>query len=193
MLAMVGAGCRGGQATISPISGTSVVLAFGDSLTSGAGAGSAENYPAVLAGLIGCRVVNAGLSGEDTSSALDRLPSVLAEQRPDLVILCHGGNDMLKRQDTTLTAANLGAMIELVRNSGADLILISVPAPALQLKAAPFYQHIATQYEVPLESQILTRLLSAPALKSDAIHLNAAGYRQLAEAIQSLIHKSQRK
>ena len=191
MLALC-AGC-GGNPKIRKLSASSIIVAFGDSLTSGAGAGQDESYPSVLSRMIGCRVVNAGESGEDTSTGLGRLPTVLGNERPDLVILCHGGNDMLRGQDPGLTISNLNAMIEMVKAAGADVILIGVPKPALFLKPAPFYQEIATKRGIPFDAKTVTRILSTPALTSDPVHPNAGGYRQLAESINTLIGKSQGK
>ena len=99
----------------------------------------------------------------------------------------------MRGQDASITISNLNAMIEMVRNAGADVILIGVPKPALFLKPAPFYQKIATKRGIPLDAKTVTRILSPPALTSDPVHPNAGGYRQLAESINTLIGKSQRK
>jgi lysophospholipase L1-like esterase len=185
------AGC-GSSSKIRKLSSSSIVVAFGDSLTSGTGASQDESYPSVLSKMIGCRVVNAGEAGEDTSSGLDRLPSVLKNERPELVILCMGGNDMLRGQDTSITVANLNAMISMVKDTGADVVLIGVPKPALLLKPAPFYQEIAVKHDIPFSAQAVSNILSTPGLTSDPAHPNASGYRKLAESIRTLITKSQK-
>jgi len=191
-LLAVCAGC-GGHPKIRKLSPSSVIVAFGDSLTFGTGAGKAESYPSVLSGMIGCRVVNEGVPGEDTTSGLARLRGVLENDHPDLVILCHGGNDMLDGEDQGITIANLNAMITKVENAGADVILIGVPKPGLLLKPAAFYREIAAKQEIPIEPEALAEILSSPALKSDAVHPNAAGYRQLAESVKTCIIGSQGK
>lgn len=184
------AGC-GGRPGIGKISKDSVVVAFGDSLTSGTGADKAQSYPAVLSDLMGCRVVNAGVAGEDTAAGLARLPSLLAKEEPDLVVLCHGGNDMLRHQDRDTTIRNLHAMLLLIKEARADAVLIGVPKPGLILKAPEFYQDIASRHRIPYEGGSIGKILSSPALKSDHAHPNERGYRKLAEAIAGLIRESQ--
>ena len=72
------------------------VLAFGDSLTSGVGVSKTESYPSVLARMTGLNVINAGVSGELTQEGLGRLPALLDEISPNLLILAEGGNDILR-------------------------------------------------------------------------------------------------
>ena len=73
-----------------------VILSFGDSLTYGFGAEYGFSYPDYLEKKIGLRVINEGINGELSSEGLLRLP-LLLEQKPDLVILCHVGNDILNK------------------------------------------------------------------------------------------------
>lgn len=181
-------GC--GKPRIDKVVPRSVVLAFGDSLTSGFGADERESYPTVLASKLGCRVVNAGISGEDTESALARLPDVLEEHRPDLVILCSGGNDMLRMDPPGQVESNLRQMMNLVKRSGADQVLVGVPKPGALLNVPDFYRELAKELDVPFEGKALKRILTDPNLKSDPIHPNAEGYAQLAGDLLKLIRKS---
>lgn len=86
---VLGSGC-GGNSKIRRLTASSVIVAFGDSLTSGTRASEDESYPSVLSGMIESRVVNAGVAGEHTAAGLRRLPAVLKREQPDLVILCEG-------------------------------------------------------------------------------------------------------
>jgi len=172
---------------LRPLAGNAVVLAFGDSLTRGNGAPAGNAYPEVLAGLLDRTVINAGVPGEVTADGLKRLPQLLDAHRPDLVILCHGGNDFLRRHDRAGTAANLSAMVELCRASGADVLLVGVPEFGLFLKPPEFYREVAERFVIPYEAEIVSELLGDRDFKSDTIHPNAAGYRRMAGAIFNLI------
>jgi len=167
-----------------------VILAFGDSLTFGTGATLTESYPAILESLVGRQVVNSGVPGEVTGEGLSRLPEVLEREKPALLILCHGGNDLLRRLDQKQTANNLRAMIRLARARGIAVVIIAVPSPGIALSPPPLYRETAAEMKIPLEENALTMVLSDGALKSDYIHPNAAGYRRLAESIAALLKKS---
>lgn len=165
------------------------ILAFGDSLTAGTGAGETESYPAVLARLTGRVVVNAGVSGEFSAAGLQRLPELLEREHPALLILCHGGNDLLARQDHQSIAGNLRAMIRLAGERGVPVLLVAVPSPDLSLKPPPFYEELSREFKIPIEQKALTHILAKGSLKSDHVHPNAAGYRRLAEALETLLKK----
>jgi acyl-CoA thioesterase I len=166
------------------------ILAFGDSLTAGTGAGDAESYPAVLARLTGRNVVNAGVPGEVSGGGVQRLPELLERERPALLILCHGGNDLLARQNHQLIADNLRAMIRIAGVRGVPVLLVAVPSPDLMLKPPSLYEELAREFRIPLERKALAHILGKGALKSDHVHPNAAGYRLLAEALAELLKKS---
>lgn len=172
------------------LSKDAVILAFGDSLTFGTGADPAQSYPAVLGELINRRVVNSGVPGEVTTEGLSRLPEVLERERPALLLLCHGGNDQLRRQNLQQMANNIKEMIHLARQRGIAVILIAVPEPGLSLSPSSIYMKISKEMSVPIEEDALSDILSTRSLKSDFIHPNAAGYRRLAESIAALLRKS---
>ena len=182
------AGCGSGL-RLHPVTPESVVLAFGDSLTSGVGAEEEASCPAVLAHLLGCRVVNGGVAGEVTREGLVRLPDLLQRHQPQMVILCFGGNDMLRKLNDEEIARNLREMVRVARQAGADVVLLGVPQPGLLLRAPPFYREIAEELDLVYEGAIVSRILSTPSQKSDLIHPNASGYRHLAERLAEVIRK----
>ncbi len=172
------------------LAGDAVVLAFGDSLTFGTGADTAQSYPAVLESIIHRRVVNYGIPGEVTAEGLSRLPGILEKEKPALMLLCHGGNDQLRRKDLKQSADNIRDMIALARKSGAAVVLIAVPSPGLSLKPPSFYREMAREMKIPVEEDSLSDILADRTLKSDLIHPNAAGYRRLAESVANLLRES---
>lgn len=166
-----------------------VILAFGDSLTFGTGADAGESYPDMLGTSISRDIVNAGIPGEVSADGLERLPEVLEQSAPALVVLMHGGNDILRRLPKAQTAQNLRSMIGLIRASGAQVVMLGVPQFGLFLEAAPFYATVAEQDQVPIDLETLADILSDNALKSDTVHPNAAGYRQMATAVANLLRE----
>lgn len=165
-----------------------VILAFGDSLTYGTGADHhTESYPAVLGTLSDRKIINAGVPGEESREGLIRIRILLEQHQPDLVLLCHGGNDLIRKLGGEQLQQNLVQMIEAIRESGAQVVMLAVPKPGVFLKAAPVYSEVAEQLQVPLENNIIADIESENTLKSDAIHPNAKGYRLLAERVHELL------
>jgi len=187
-LLLLATACAPEPNQLSPLATDAVILAFGDSLTAGTGAAPQASYPAQLEILTGRQVVNAGNPGELSRGGVARLPALLDEHRPDLLILTHGGNDLLRRVDPNETRENLETMIGLARERGAEVLLVAVPTPALlRLRSDPLYAEIGQRLQVPVENGAIAHVLSRDALKADPIHPNGTGYRHLAERIHELL------
>jgi lysophospholipase L1-like esterase len=189
LVAVASAGC-GRQPRLSALAPDAVVLAFGDSLTFGTGAGEQESYPAQLARLIGRTVMRAGVPGEVSADGLARLPEALDEHQPKLLILCHGGNDFLRRLPKQQISANVRAMIRLATSRGIEVVLIGTPELGLTVTPPEFYAEVADEFRIPYEDGIVGKILRDASLKSDAIHPNARGYRLLAERVAELLRKA---
>ncbi|WP_020410765.1 GDSL-type esterase/lipase family protein [Hahella ganghwensis] len=175
-------GCGGApELTRIPLGGT--ILAFGDSLTYGTGVSAEHSYPRLLANLTGREVVRSGVPGETTSEGLLRLPKALVEHQPDLVILELGGNDILKRGNKQTAKANLKKMIAMIRDHGAQVLLVGVPEFGLIPGTAEFYLELEEELEVASENKVVAKLMRDSSMKSDAIHFNAEGYQAMATAI----------
>lgn len=175
---------------ISYLGEDAIILAFGDSLTFGTGADKLHSYPSQLQRRIGRKVINAGIPGEITAKGLRRLPGLLERHRPDLVILCHGANDILRKLDLEKTEANLAEMVRLVQDSGAEVILLAVPDFNILLSPAEFYADLSQAHHIPLLEDTLSDILLDARFKSDHVHPNADGYAVMADKIQLLIEKS---
>lgn len=186
---LVLAGCST-PPSLPMLAGDATILAFGDSLTHGTGATRAQAYPARLQALIGRRVVNAGVPGETTAQGRQRLPAALAEYQPDMVLLCLGGNDFLRKRDPAATRDNLAAMLETLQQRDIPVLLIAVPELTLLGGDHALYAELAERYEVPLLSGELNRILRDAELKSDRVHANAAGYAQLAKAVATRLREA---
>ncbi|OFZ86718.1 MAG: arylesterase [Betaproteobacteria bacterium RBG_16_66_20] len=182
-------GC-GQQAKLPLLAPDAIVVAFGDSLTYGTGANEEESYPAQLARITGRRVVREGVPGEVSATGLARLPAALDEHQPRLLILCHGGNDFLRRLPKEQAAENVRAMIRLAKDRGVEVLLIGTPEIGFTLTPPEFYAGIAKQFGIPYEGDVLTKILRNGELKSDQIHPNAQGYRLMAERVAELLRKS---
>lgn len=184
------AGCGGSRTKLERLDSSAVILAFGDSLTFGTGAGPSEAYPAVLERSIGRKVVNAGVPGETSGQGLERLPDMLDEMKPGLLILCHGGNDFLQRLDDAKAASNVRAMIRLARSKGIPVLLLATPKPGLPPSIPKFYGELAAELAVPFEEAVIRTVLFDNSLKSDMVHPNGAGYARIAAAVEKVLKKA---
>ncbi len=181
--------------TLPPLTDNAVILSFGDSLTHGTGTSLNYAYPSVLEKIINqklthIKVINAGIPGEISQEGLLRLPALITQHQPDLIILCHGGNDILRKLNLSSTQDNIQQMINLAKQHNIPVVLIAVPEFGLFLNASPIYQKLADANKLAMESEILGDILSKASLKSDHIHPNTKGYQLLAESIALLLHHS---
>jgi len=187
--ALLAAGC-GKPAKLPPLAPDAVVLAFGDSLTYGTGAAEENSYPSQLERLIGRRVVRAGVPGEVTAAALARLPGALDETAPQLLLLCIGGNDFLRRLGKGQASANVRQMVKLAKSRGVDVVLVGTPEPGFSVSPPDFYVEIASEFRIPYEGSVIGEVLRNADLKSDPIHPNERGYRLIAERVAALLKSS---
>ena len=172
---------------LQAVSASDSILAYGDSLTAGYGATSEYSYPSVLAELSGRLVINAGISGETTSQGLARFSDVLDKHNPKLIILLEGGNDILQNLSLAETKTNLSLMLQEAQARNISVVFLGVPEKNLFSSAAPFYNELAEEHDVVFAKDLVAKLLKSPRLKSDSIHLNADGYRKMAEEIHDIL------
>jgi acyl-CoA hydrolase len=174
----------------------SKVLAFGDSVTHGTGAERGEDYPAHLARLSGWEIINAGIPGDMARDARKRLPALLREHQPDLVIIELGGNDFLRKRSAALVGADLRDMVLQVKQADAIPVLVAVPRLSLlrastgMLEDDRLYATLAEEEQILLIDDIFSQVLSDSDLRADRIHPNAQGYRELATGIAAQLRSA---
>lgn len=185
----------GRKQKMAPVPAGATVLALGDSITFGTGASPETSYPAVLAQLTRWNVVNAGVPGDTSAGALARLPTLLQEHSPQLVLVSIGGNDFLRRMSATDTRANIRDICRQAAAAGAQVLLVGVPeasamaAAARSLSDHPLYEELAGELKVPLHGGGWARVLNDPTLRSDPIHANAQGYAAFARALADRVRE----
>jgi acyl-CoA thioesterase-1 len=172
------------------------VLCLGDSLTEGYGLSKEEAWPAVLEGLIkssgrtDVTVINAGISGATSASALSRLKWHLKTiKKPAIVILELGPNDGLRGIDPKATEANLVAAIRLAKQSGLRVLLAGMQmppnyGPGFTEAFRAMFPKIAKSESVELIPFFLDGVAAKPNLNlADGIHPNTAGYKIIAQTV----------
>jgi acyl-CoA thioesterase I len=109
------------------------ILVMGDSLSAGYGIKVEEGWVHLLQQELTkkqqAKVINASVSGETTSGGLTRLPAVLSQHKPDIVIIELGGNDGLRGQQLNIMQQNLQTMITASQTAGAKTILAGMQIP----------------------------------------------------------------
>lgn len=164
------------------------ILAFGDSLTAGNGVSKEQSYPAKLSEFLLTEVINEGVSGELSEQGLVRLALVLEKYKPDILILCHGANDILRKRDLVKARKNVLEMVKLAKSKGVFVLLVGVPTyEILSFKTASFYYDIAKEEDIQLEDKALEKIMGDDTLKSDQVHPNAEGYALMARKMAELI------
>lgn len=164
------------------------IIAFGDSLTAGFGAGKEFAYPASLSEKTGVNVVNKGVSGDTTADGLKRLKRDVLDQDPKIVLLGLGGNDFLRKHDKNATFDNLRQMIKAIQQTGALVIIVSVDFP-LGGSWTKRYRELSEETGCPQVADILGGIFGHRDLMSDQIHPNPKGYAIMAEKILPVLQQ----
>jgi acyl-CoA thioesterase-1 len=148
------------SASASAYSAPKTVLVVGDSLSAEYGIARGSGWVALLdkkmqAQKIDARVINASISGDTTSGGLTRLPALLEQYRPNVVVLELGANDGLRGLPVASAEGNLRAMIALAQRNKAKVLLVGMRMPpnygrAYTERFATMYQTLAGQTKVPL-------------------------------------------
>ena len=179
----------------APVSRGATVLILGDSLSYGTGAKEGEDYPTLLAVTTGWEISNKGIPGDTSERGLERLPDLLTEHQPQLLIVELGGNDFLHQVPPDQTEANLKAIVSLAKAQNIQTILVAIPefnalrAAVGNLTDHPMYERIAKETATPVIADVFSEVLSDRTLKADQIHPNAAGYLRVSDKMHENLKK----
>ncbi|HVE72223.1 MAG TPA: arylesterase [Thermoanaerobaculia bacterium] len=165
------------------------VIAFGDSLTAGYGAGEGEDWPTRVSASTSVPIINAGVNGDTTESALERLEDDVLARDPRIVVVGLGGNDYLRGIPLEATEANLRQIVSRIHERRAMVVLLGFRFPSLNANYEAMYERVADEEECLLVERTMKGILTDPKLKSDQIHPNAAGYAVMAERIAGPLKK----
>lgn len=179
------------------------IVAVGSSSTQGVGASSpALNYPSRLEAELKnrlpdreIRVVNRGKGGQDVGEELGRLVTEVISEKPDLVIWQVGTNAVLRRDDLVLDGDLIKQGVELLRPTGADIVLMDLQYAPRVLERPGYEEMERLIANAAKEERIgffrrfeLMRHWQArpgaqPMIGQDGLHMNDRGYGCLAEAL----------
>lgn len=175
------------------------LLVLGDSLSAAHNIPQQAGWVALLEhrlnqrGAPAPKVINASISGETSAGALARLPALLAQYRPSLVLVELGGNDGLRGLPPAELAANLDAIVRTSRESGAKVLLLGIDLPpnygrAYRDRFRAVYTDLAKKHRVPLLPFLLDGVALQPGLmQEDGIHPTAEGQPRVLENVWALL------
>jgi acyl-CoA thioesterase-1 len=175
----------------------SVIATFGDSLFSGFGIAAKDNLPTQLEGRLWkdgkkVRVINDGVAGDTTADGLSRLDDLLS-QKPDLVIVELGGNDMLHGVPPSDTRYNLDKILLRISNANIKILVVGQLAQHSMGEAYakdfnPLFCELAKKYAAPCYPFLLNGIYDKPELlQEDGIHPNAKGVLALLDNLYAPI------
>lgn len=166
------------------------IIAFGDSITAGAGVGPQAAYPSLLSQTLGLPVVNLGRNGDTTETALNRLQQDVISADPWLVIVGLGGNDFLRQVPLAQTEQNLREIVTRLQQQGAIVVVLGMNVYPFNGDYEALYQRVATETQAHLIPGVLEGLNDTRYLY-DQIHPNQAGHQilanRVAEGLQPLL------
>ena len=165
------------------------LMIFGDSLVAGYGLDRVTAFPRQLESRLKARgfdveVLNAGVSGDTTSSGRSRLDWTLAEM-PDAMMIVLGGNDMLRGVDPSVTRRNLDKILGSLKDKNIPVMLCGMLAsPNLgadyQAEFDSIYPELAAKYGIAFYPFFLEGVALVPKFNQpDGIHPNALGVRKI--------------
>lgn len=177
------------------------LVVLGDSLSAGYGMPPEKTWVALLDERLNERgsshtVINASISGDTARGGLERLPGLLREYQPDVLLLELGANDGLRGYPVARTREHLRQMIEMSREHGARVILLGIRLPPNlgSRYTEPFfnqYAELAEEYDLLYLPFLLEGVAQREQLmQSDGLHPTAAAQPLILENVWPLVRKA---
>lgn len=165
------------------------IVALGDSLTAGHGAPAGEGYVDELSRRLRVPIINSGIGGDTTAGGLSRLDRDVLAHNPRIVILCLGGNDLMRQRPNEEIFGNLRQIITRVQDRGALVILVGLSGSIFRPDFESRFENLADELGCPYVPNILGGIIGNTSLMADQIHPNAAGYDRMADKIEPVVRE----
>ena len=190
--------------TSAAMANQNTLLVVGDSLSAAYGVPSDKAWVQLLQerldrnGLSQWQVINASISGETTDGGARRLPGLLAENKPDVVVIELGGNDGLRGFPPKVIESNLAEMITLVQEAGAEAVLVGMQIPPNYGQRytemfANIFPKLSDRYNAALVPFFLQGVYDQDGMmQDDGIHPTEAAQPKLLENVWPVIEDTLR-
>ena len=187
-----------------PMVSAKTLLIVGDSISAGFGVELGKGWVNHLEQRLkdkgyNYKVVNASISGDTSTNGAARIPALLTQYRPDVVIIELGGNDGLRATSPKMIEQNLSQMVSLAKKSNAKVLLLGIELPPnygnqYRDRFMATYPKVAEQQQIPLVSSIVENIGgNAELMQADGIHPNALGHERVINnvwpALEPLLEK----
>ena len=180
------------------------ILVLGDSLSAEYGIARGKGWVALLSAKLqverpDVNVINASISGDTTAGGRSRLPGMLNQVRPVLVVIELGGNDALRGLDLQSTQNNLEAMVEACRAVNARVVLVGMQIPPnygpdYSAKFSVMFANVAKKYKTGLVPFFLKGIADVPEaaqrFQADRIHPKAEAHPRMLANVWPEIKKN---
>jgi acyl-CoA thioesterase-1 len=170
------------------------ILVVGDSLSAAYGMQPQQGWVQLLQNRLqpyqgNYRVINASISGDTTAGGRSRLPALLKQYNPRIVIIQLGANDGLRGLSLKAMHSNLANMVRLAKSSGASVLLIGlrIPpnyGPQYTQKFKQVYRDLARKYRIPLVPYLLKGVgENLDNMQADTLHPKAQAQGKILENV----------
>jgi lysophospholipase L1-like esterase len=186
---VVGLNLAGGRSIVNAPPREGPIVALGDSLTWGYGAHEPGqlDYVDRLSALLGEPIINRGVPRETIAEAVARIDRDVLPHKPSIVLVCLGGNDLLRRMDLNRSFPVLEEGIRKIQRDGAMVVLIGLKMPVPLGDVGRRYKELAERTGCVFVPDALGGILGQRSRMFDEVHPNEEGYKLLADKVHKAV------